>query len=107
MEKPYAVIKASWLLNREGNEAHKPEILRHLSIAMNFFQKNNLLNHKIIPDSGIIDEDFEIWSNDFTDEGIQLMKTGYQKWLGRVDKGMDPSNTKILERELDKLRSVQ
>jgi len=45
--------------------------------------------------------------DDLTVEGLEFMRTGYQKWLRMLDRGGDPSDTRILERELAKQRGLK
>lgn len=104
MAQPYVILRADWLTKQVGNEHRKDEIIRHFQIALNFFRDNGLLR----PNYGtqVVDENFELRSDDITDDGLNLMKSGYQKWLRKVDKGMDPSDTSILIKELAKVREA-
>ncbi|OBZ93873.1 hypothetical protein ADU59_19455 [Pararhizobium polonicum] len=53
-----------------------------------------------------INDDFEINSDDLTDEGMTLVRLAYDKWLGRIDRGMDVRNVKLFEKALTQIRPV-
>lgn len=53
-----------------------------------------------------ITDSFEIRSDELTEEGLEFMRTAYQKWLRMLDRGGDPSDTRILEKELAKQRGT-
>jgi hypothetical protein len=43
-----------------------------------------------------------IWSTDLTDDGMAVVKTGFDKWLRSLDKGTDVKNISILNSALKK-----
>jgi hypothetical protein len=72
-----------------------------------FLQRSCLTTRELAASPNDITDDFEIRSDDLTPEGLQFMRTGYQKWLRMLDRGGDPSDTRILERELAKQREAR
>jgi hypothetical protein len=53
-------------------------------------------------------EDFSIRKSDLTEEGYEVIKRGYDKWLKRiVDKRKDLTDLRILQRALEEVRSEE
>ena len=70
----------------------------------NFLELHGLLSAPLETAAIERGEDFAITSNSLTAQGLQLMKAAYPKWLKSLDRGVDPADTKMLERELNKLK---
>ena len=83
---------------------------RNRVLAMNetlarFLQNNDLTNHMLLGDDEEVGEDFEIFSTDLNERGYELMKLALDKWMAAIDRGGDPTSTRILEKYLRKLNS--
>lgn len=69
-----------------------------------FLQSNGLTRRTLLTSKDEIDDEFQLHSDDMTEEGMLLLGVAYEKWLTKVDNGMDPSDVRILEKALVKIR---
>ena len=104
MNKPFVIAQVSWLTLTSGNDGRRDSIIRHFYFVTKFLQDNALVHHKLIDRLDDIGDDFVIRSDDLTDDGVALMKAAYDKWLRKVDNGMEPSDVSALERALKEIR---
>ncbi len=95
----FVVEKLSWY---EGKELlHDPKVkLKTLAL---FLQENGLTVRKLLQPEQEVGKDFQISSADLTDRGLAFMRKGYQKWVRSIDRGADPADSALLQRELLKL----
>lgn len=105
MSEGFTIDKVAWHTAIEGNTESRESVIARFSIFSAFLYKNGLLVRNINRPLVDIDDDFEINSDDLTDEGMKVVKRAYDKWLGKIDKGMDPANVSILQKALDDVRS--
>ncbi len=106
-QKAFVVSRVSWHTKRPGNPDPPEFFYRWFWTITNFLQENGLVSRQLAASQSAINDDFEIRSDDLTDEGLEFMRKGYQKWLRMLDRGGDPSDTRILERELAKQRGLK
>lgn len=106
MTKAFIIIKVGWLTNTPGYGDMRDEIIDHVYSIAKFLQKNKLTQKPLISNRSEIDDEFSISSDDLTEEGLSLMKLSYDKWLRKVDRGMSPQNTTLLEKTLRKIRNT-
>ncbi|MFC7670530.1 hypothetical protein ACFQT0_26490, partial [Hymenobacter humi] len=52
----------------------------------------------------IINDESCLMRSDLTDEGFKLYQKAEQKWLRGIDRGKDPTDMGVFEKELAKLR---
>jgi hypothetical protein len=76
-------------------------------VLAEFLQRNRLTTRQLASSEADVTDEFAIMVDDLTVEGLEFMRTGYQKWLRMLDRGGDPSDTRILERELAKQRGLK
>lgn len=105
--KPFIVGKVAWDTKRHGNPTPPEFYYREYWALTDFLQRNQLTVRKLAHSLAEVTDDFEIRSDDLTEEGLQFMRTGYQKWLRKLDRGDDPADTRILETELAKQRGAK
>lgn len=103
--KSFVIGKVAWDTKRQGNLTPPEFYYREYWILTDFLQRNELTVRKLANSLSEITDDFEIRSDDLSDEGVQFMRKGYQKWQRMLDRGGDPSDTRILEAELAKQRA--
>lgn len=86
-------------------DTEKQIIARRSLLALrNFFLKNNLLaNKKTNTRDKNIERNF--YFNDFTEEGIELLKQKVPSWLDSKSAQKNPPDMKSLERALTAIRS--
>ena len=102
MEKNFTIDKVSWHSTVEGNTESRDQIILRFFSLIQFLQNNALLKSTLINNIEQIDDDTAISSSDLTDLGLSVIKDSYDKWLRKVDKGMSPTDTRILEKSLAK-----
>jgi hypothetical protein len=109
-DKSFVIDKVAWSTNRKIDPPipnYRDKTIDYFYSLATFFQSNGLTRRILVNNKSEIDDDFEIHSDDITDEGMKIMKVAYTKWLARVDQGMDPYNVTILEKALAKVRGTQ
>jgi len=102
MERNFTIDKVSWHSTVEGNTESRDHIILRFFSLIQFLQNNVLLKTTLINNIEQIDDDTAISSSDLTDLGLSVIKDSYDKWLRKVDKGMSPTDTRILEKSLAK-----
>lgn len=105
--KPFTVCRVSWLTNRPGGHYSLAWVSRKFWFLTDFLQRNDLTVRPLAGSLSDITDEFEIRSDDLTEEGLQFMRTGYQKWLRMLDRAGDPSDLRILDKELAKQRGAK
>lgn len=106
MTKTFTIGRVSWSTQRKGDPLPFDRVSLEYWTVSDFLQRHALTMRQLASSLADITDDFEIRSDDLTAEGLQFMRTGYQKWLRMLDRGGDPSDTRILEKELSKLRGA-
>jgi hypothetical protein len=71
---------------------------------INFLQGHGLTTRTLLAAGDEVTADTKIWKSDLTEEGVSFVRRAEQKWLRAIDRGKAPTNTKMLEKELAKLR---
>jgi hypothetical protein len=104
MAESFIIFKVSWLTKTPGNEDRRREIIDHFHQVTKFLQDNGLVRRPLIASEDDLTDDFTLSSSDLTEDGLAVMRVAYRKWLGRVDKGMSPSNVSMLTKALKKVR---
>lgn len=104
--KSFTLCRVSWLTQRPGGDYPLEWVVRQFWAVSDFLQRHNLTVRPLANSISDITNDFEIRSDDLTEEGLLLMRTGYRKWLRALDRGGDPSDTTILQKELAKQRDA-
>ena len=105
-EDPAFVLTCvGWHTQRRGNEDMGDVYREIYGILIRFMQdRGGLLVREILPDGAYVADEVCIRVGDLTPEGRKFMKTGYSRWLDKIDQGMEPTDTRILERALKKIR---
>ena len=105
MTKPFIITKVSWILQTKGMEGFEGSVVDYHYYLAKFLQDNDLTLRKLVKSKSDIGHEFEISSDDLTDEGMQVLRLGLDKWGEKVDNGASPKDTSILAKVLDKIRS--
>src|SRR4051812_32749063 len=100
MTEHYIIDKVSWHTMTEGNPETREETLLRFKVLHKYLQEHHLLRPALQNQHQEIDDNFAIHSRDLTEEGLAFMKAAYDKWLGKIDIGMDPRNASVLDRAL-------
>lgn len=100
-----ALTRISWQLNIKGRNASREQIIKEYVTAFQFFDVHGLTTRQLIPDDQVINDDFAVYANDLTEEGRELFKTGYQKYLNSIDRGTEIEKAQsLLGKYLNKIR---
>lgn len=71
---------------------------------VDFLQGNGLTTHELLAKDSQVTADFKIFKSDLTDEGYELMRLAYDRWLGAQDRGKPVTDVTLLEKTLAKIR---
>jgi len=105
MEKPFTIGKVGWVLQRLPPDGSRDRVVDSFWVLHEFLRTNGLLRHTLATSRETVDnEDFAIRSDHLTDEGLAVMRAGYDRWCKALDRGTSPSKTTILEKALEKVR---
>lgn len=86
------------------NADYRQRVTERFSTFVNFLQDNGLVQKPILSGGEMPTEKLKIMRSDLTEEGFEVVKASYDKWLRGIDKGKAISDTRLLERALSKLR---
>lgn len=118
MEPKTYLLGVPFILNRRRiiNGEEVPYTLEEISdefhVPLKFFEDNGLMTRSIIGEKELVPADLELYAEDFTSEGIELFRTGYQRWLKAINRKTPENREKflrnrdvtILEKSLSKIR---
>jgi hypothetical protein len=105
MEKDFTITRLAWHTRRKGNEDRRDAFVAYYKAFVTFLQSNRLTTRVLLETDQQPDDDFVLRKSDLTEEGFQVVKAGYDKWLRSVvDKRKDASDVSILEKAIADLR---
>jgi hypothetical protein len=105
--KDFVLDKVGWHTRVVGNSETRDQVIRRFWALSQFLARNGLLVQSLAQSVDEITDQFCIKSTDLTPEGLVLMRSAYERWLKRLDRGGDPTNVEILEKALKKLRTTK
>jgi len=108
MEKDFIIGQVSWLTQVKRNYEFDSNLC-YLAFKniINYLQINDLTTRIILADDESVTEETSVKLSDLTNEGFMLVKKCFDKWIGKViDKVIEPTNYKMLDNELKKIRIV-
>ncbi|HYG67038.1 MAG TPA: hypothetical protein VD838_05240, partial [Anaeromyxobacteraceae bacterium] len=98
----------AWYTQRQDSEYRREDVVAQFRTLARFLDENGLTVRKLLdPPDRELDDEFAIGSDDLTEEGMELIRGGYQRWLSALDRGKSPADTTILERALAKQRGLE
>lgn len=104
MQNSYTITKVSWFTQTKGLGIKDSDIKNKHYYLMLFLQDKDLVLEKRVDSIDDIDDDFSLSTSDLTDDGLALIELAHDKWSGKVERGMSPEDTTLLEKALDKVR---
>jgi hypothetical protein len=105
MEKDFVITKAGWHTQRIRNYEFDNELVYRYFKALFSFLNDNKLTVRKLSTTNINDES-ELLRSDLNDDGLELMKKGYGRWLDNIfDRGKAPEDVKYLEKKLKEIRA--
>lgn len=103
---PFVIDAVEWHLGAPGNPETLPQILDRFRVLAEFLDSNGLSAAPLLPEGRLPDRAFAVRSSDLTPEGLAVMRAGYDRWLKALDRGTSPSDSRILQRALAKVRGA-
>jgi len=105
--KEFIIDTCKWYLHEEMDSAEKIDSIEKFKTRyeplLGFLLESELYKHAL-PKSIEDWQSLEIKVSDFTEEGLELVTQCHDQWLDSVEKGVNPTNIKLWERELYKIR---
>ena len=105
--KEFIIDTCKWYLHEEMDHATKLGAIEKFKTRyeplLGFLQESSLYK-STLPKTIEDWQSIEIKVSDFTEEGLELMTQCHDQWLNSVEKGVNPNNIKLWERELYKIR---
>jgi hypothetical protein len=96
----FTIDKVSWHTQREGNLETRAQTIARIWSVVAFLQDNGLTEKVLASSEHDITDEFSIEAADLTERGLEVMRKAYDKWVGKIDKGMDPKDTSLLVKAL-------
>jgi hypothetical protein len=103
MDRGFLVDKVAPYVDRPGSIETLEDVAGRFWAVVSFLQSNGLTSRVIASGPEAIDKRFEIWSGDLTPKGLAVMRAGYDKWLGAIDRGKNPEDVTPLQRALQRI----
>lgn len=94
-------------LKASKHREYQDRVFLRFKTFVNFLQKEKLTTRNLLLVGDQPPSDFKIMKSDLTEQGFELVKKAYDKWLKAQDGGKSPTDLTILVRELISLKKVQ
>lgn len=104
MNDDFLIAATAGHFSASKRREHREKIVEIFSKFVGFLQSNHLTTRTLLETDQVPDESLKIMKSDLTDEGFEVVRLAYDKWLKGIDKGKPISDTKILEKALAKAR---
>lgn len=102
----FTITKVAWYTQRADDAFSRDAVLTQFRTLARFLDENGLSTRKLLdPSDRELDDEFAIASDDLTEEGMEFIRGGYERWLNALDRGKSPADTTFLERALAKQRA--
>lgn len=103
--KDFTIAKVSWHTKIIDNPETPEMVKKRFRVIVDFLQRNNLTVRMLLGPHEEPTDEFAIRCSDLTDEGVEVIKRGYDKWLKKVvNRSKDITDLTILEKALSELR---
>lgn len=104
LDGEFTLINVPGMLAFSKRRSHREHILGFYTTLCRFLEENKLVTSHLVQEGQQVSDLLEVRRKEFTDEGFEFYRTGVQKWFRATDRGTSLTDTRILERELAKLR---
>jgi len=94
-----------YILSASKRRSYREHVLQSAETLVHFLQDNGLTTRTITPLGEPIPHGLKIRASDLTEEGIEFYKGPVQRWYHAQDRGTAPTDTRILERGLARIRA--
>lgn len=92
-------------LNACKDSDFQVRVIERFNVFISFLQDNQLVKKTILKDGEKPNKFTMIMRSDLTDEGYEVIKKGYDKWLDSLNRGRPIDDVSILLKTLNKIRS--
>jgi hypothetical protein len=86
------------------NAEYRQRVKDRFTTFIHFLQDNGLAVSRILVEGEEPSETLKIMKSDLTEEGFEVVKASYDKWLRGIDQGKPIADITALEKSLSKLR---
>ena len=102
----FTIDRIAWHTRVQGNPETKEHIDLRFRELFAFLARHALLapGAPLPPATGVLPDEFEIHTRHLTEEGIQVMREGYDRWVSALDHGTPPTKVAILENAVKRIR---
>lgn len=104
-EDNFQIMRLAALLETPGMNRSLEYFRVEFWALTDFLQRNGLTARVLAKTPEDIKEDFTIFSNDLTTEGLKFMRIAFYKWLDKIDGTDKRDDVSYLEKQLKKLRA--
>lgn len=104
MDQNFIIDQVSWHTMTSGNPETREDIIKRFYSVVKFLQENNLTVRILAVSENDIYDDFAINSSDLNEQGLAIMQATYDKWLRKVDSGMDSDDISLFKISLKKIK---
>jgi hypothetical protein len=80
----FIIDQVSWHTSVPGNPEKPAQVKRRFRLLVDFLSDNDLLVRELLPPGVAPPSDFCIRKSDLTEEGFQVMRRGYDRWLKKI-----------------------
>lgn len=104
MSDDFMIDDAAGHFAASKRSSHREQTVAIFSQFVSFLQSNNLTTRTLLEAGQLPDDSLKIMKSDLTDEGFEVVRIAYDRWLRGIDNGKSISDTSALEKALHKTR---
>ncbi|MDZ4781394.1 MAG: hypothetical protein SGJ19_14165 [Planctomycetia bacterium] len=87
------------------NREYRNRVIARFSTFVGFLQSHGLTVRQLLGPHESLPTTLKIMRSDLTDEGFRLVKEAYDKWLKAMNSGQSATDTTLLDKALNKIRT--
>lgn len=89
------------------NRSYQQRVRARFNSFVSFLEGNSLLSVETKVSLNHLSDSTIIMKSDVNEKGWLLVKHAYNKWLRSIDRSQNPTDVRILEKELKKLNETE
>jgi len=98
------IVDIAYVLSASKSRSYREGVIQCSETLVRFLQENGLTTRTLVPLGEPIPHDLKIRASDLTEEGNKFYDGPVQRWYHAQDRGTGPTDTRILERGLARMR---
>jgi hypothetical protein len=102
----FLIAGTKGLFAASKNLEYRARTVRMFRAFIGFLQTNRLTTRQILAEDEPVTESLRIVKSDLTDEGFEVVKAAFDKWLRGHDRGKEIEDVSVLEKALARLRQA-